>query len=172
MKTKTIIKFFSELFNKNFSHAEKSAGRSNETVQEENRKDRWETQTDSVIKKLTSKVTANDYEGVFEMLENSADPNTIFYRTEGYSYDNGLITGTEKVPYRLLDIVSDKAMIKLLRSYGAKTSEEIAKEHQKKAEEEREKKEQERKRKEQEHETRSNVLVDSLLNKRQLPVRG
>ena len=34
MKTKTIIKFFSELFNKNFSHAEKSAGRSNETVQE------------------------------------------------------------------------------------------------------------------------------------------
>lgn len=38
MKTKTIIKFFSELFNKNFSHAEKSAGRSNETVQEKTEK--------------------------------------------------------------------------------------------------------------------------------------
>ena len=38
---KTIINFFSELFNKNFSHAEKSAGRSNETVQEKNREDRY-----------------------------------------------------------------------------------------------------------------------------------
>lgn len=35
---KTIINFFSELFNKNFSHAEKSAGRSNETVQEKTEK--------------------------------------------------------------------------------------------------------------------------------------
>jgi hypothetical protein len=56
-------------------------------------------------------------------------------------------------------------MIKLLRSYGAKTSREMA-------EDEWKKREQERKRKEQEHETRSNVLVDSLLNKRQLPVCG
>lgn len=31
---KTIINFFSGLFKQNFSHTEKSAGRSNETVQE------------------------------------------------------------------------------------------------------------------------------------------
>lgn len=99
------------------------------------------------------------------MLENGADPNLPIYGLRGYSYDNGLITGTDMVKYRLLEDISDKAMIKLLRSYGAKTSQEIT-------EEERKKREQERKRKEQEHETRSNVLVDSLLNKRQLPVCG
>lgn len=76
MKTKTIIKFFSELFNKNFSHAEKSAGRSNETVQEKNREDRWKAQTDPAIKKLNSKIRANDYEGVFQMLE--TEPTRIF----------------------------------------------------------------------------------------------
>lgn len=162
---KTIINFFSGLFKQNFSHAEKSAGRSNETVQKENREDRWKAQTDPVIKKLRSKAIANDYEGVFEMLENGADPNLPIYGLRGYSYDNGLITGTDMVKYRLLEDISDKAMIKLLRSYGAKTSQEIT-------EEERKKREQERKRKEQEHETRSNVLVDSLLNKRQLPVCG
>ena len=153
MKTKTIIKFFSELFNKNFSHAEKSAGRSNETVQEKNREDRWKAQTDPVIKKLNSRIRANDYEGVFQMLENGANPNLPLYDIFTDSIDNGL------------DYVSDKAMIKLLRSYGAKTSREMA-------EDEWKKREQERKRKEQEHETRSNVLVDSLLNKRQLPVCG
>ena len=79
MKTKTIIKFFSELFNKNFSHAEKSAGRSNETVQEKNREDRWKAQTDPAIKKLNSKIRANDYEGVFQMLENGANPNLPLY---------------------------------------------------------------------------------------------
>ena len=87
---KTIINFFSELFNKNFSHAEKSAGRSNETVQEKNREDRWKAQTDPVIRKLRSKVRADDYEGVFEMLENGTDPNLPLYDIFSDSIDNGL----------------------------------------------------------------------------------
>lgn len=165
MKTKTIIKFFSELFNKNFSHAEKSAGRSNETVQEKNREDRWKAQTDPVIKKLNTRIRANDYEGVFQMLENGANPNLPLYDIFTDSIDNGLDYVRYEATYHVLDYVSDKAMIKLLRSYGAKTSREMA-------EDEWKKREQEQKRKEQEHETRSNVLVDSLLNKRQLPVCG
>lgn len=99
------------------------------------------------------------------MLENGADPNLPLYDIFSDSIDNGLDYIRYEATYHILDHVSDKAMIKLLRSYGAKTSREMA-------EEERKKREQERKRKKQEHETRSNALVDSLLNKRQLPVCG
>lgn len=129
---KTIINFFSELFNKNFSHAEKSAGRSNETVQEKNREDRWKAQTDPVIRKLRSKVRADDYEGVFEMLENGTDPNLPLYDIFSDSIDNGLDYVRYEATYHILDHVSDKAMIKLLRSYGAKTSREMAEEERKK----------------------------------------
>lgn len=134
---KTIINFFSGLFKQNFSHAEKSAGRSNETVQEKNREDRWKAQTDPVIRKLSSKVRADDYEGVFEMLENGTDPNLPLYDIFSDSIDNGLDHVRYEATYHVLDYVSDKAMIKLLRSYGAKTSREMAEDEWKKREQER-----------------------------------
>ena len=60
-----------------------------------------------------------------------------------------------------LDDVTDKAMIKLLRAYGAKTSKELEKERI-------ERKKQEYQQQKQEHETRSNILVETLLKKKQL----
>lgn len=73
-----------------------------------------------VIKKLNSRIRANDYEGVFQMLENGANPNLPLYDIFTDSIDNGLDYVRYEATYHVLDYVSDKAMIKLLRSYGAK----------------------------------------------------
>lgn len=93
------------------------------------------------------------------MLENGADPNVSFKRTEIYCYGHeDKYTSTYITKVHVLDYIFDKAMIKLLRAYGAKTFSE-------RQAEEREREEQERKRLEQEH----LALVDHLLEKRQFP---
>lgn len=83
-------------------------------------------------KKAQFKIRANDYEGVFQMLENGANPNLPLYDIFTDSIDNGLDYVRYEATYHVLDYVSDKAMIKLLRSYGAKTSREMAEDEWKK----------------------------------------
>lgn len=158
---KTIIKKISELFKKKTENVTAP----DFLTKEEEEEREWRSKTDAVMLELYKKAKNNDYDAVFKMLEDGADPNLPIYVVVGYSYDNGLITGSENVTRHILDLVSDEAMIKLLRAYGSKTPREISKENW-------EKKRREAELKEQEHKIRSNAQVNSLLQKRQLPVYG
>ncbi len=105
-----------------------------------------------------------NYEEVFKMLDNGVDPNLPIYGFESWSYDayNPDASGYDFITYRVLDEISDVAMIRLLRAYGAKSTKDVIKERE-------EKEREERRRKEQAHKQHSNALVNSLLNKRTLP---
>lgn len=126
-----------------------------EEIEARERAAKWEAQTDPNIKELQKRVKALDYEKVFEMLDKGIDPNLPIYygRIETHWKEH------------ILDDVSDEAMIKLLRSYGAKSSQDMRRE-------EEEKRLAEKERKELEHKKRSDTLVENLLNKRQLPICG
>lgn len=132
-----------------------------------------EPQTDPNIKELLKRVKDLDYEGVFEMLDKGLDPNlslyTVvprFYTYDGYSEEE---RDHYYVECHVLDDVSDSAMIKLLRAYGAKTTSEMAKEKYAARLEEYQRSTEEHRRRVLEHQKRSNTLVEKLLEERQLP---
>ena len=135
-------KFFLRIFNKNLSRAKKES----ETLHGENKKDSGLPQATPGIEELLETAIKCDYEGVFEMLENGLDPNLLLDRDDNR---------------RILDRVRDESMVKLLRAYGAKSTEEVVLEEEKKL---KEKQEHERQRRER--------LVDDLLKKRKSKVGG
>ena len=151
----------SNFFMRLFSHTGKSAVKENETIHSEEKKDPWTAQTSPFIKELLAKVKDCDYEGVFEMLENGVDPNLPMYPSLPEDCKND---SSSRYSWHIMDYFinhDDKAMIKLLRAYGAKSSEEILNEERRKTDEEIKREEQ-----------RRELFVDSLLKKRQLMVGG
>ena len=76
---------------------------------------------------FVSLMEKRDFARLKKMLDEGFDPNSTYELEVGYSYDNGLIHGTETVERRLLDLVVCKnspALQKLLRHYGGKTGKE------------------------------------------------
>ena len=66
-----------------------------------------------------------NYTAINEMLKNGFNPNCRVEFVGYYSYDNGAITGSSIVTTKILDnFDDDPAIVKLLRHYGAKTSNE------------------------------------------------
>ncbi len=103
-----------------------------------------------MIEKFRRLMQQRDFSQIKELLDQGFDPNIIvpIEEKDYYSYDNGMITGChiQTNYYQLLDLCEDSpALQKLLRSYGAKTSEEIRaeREEERKREEERERQERE-----------------------------
>ena len=126
---------------------------------DEIQKEKWEAQTALITLELQRAVNRLQFETVFRLLENGADPNAPVYIAWFETIDNGMAPAyyhEDKV--HILDFVNDKAMIRLLRSYGAKTSTDMEKE-------EREKKKKEREQAQLEHDIQAGALVDSLLHK-------
>lgn len=95
-----------------------------------------------MVEKFFGLINKRNFSEIKKMLDEGFHPNTIIPidEREYYSYDNGLITGVYDWTdyYRLLDLCEDcPALQKLLRHYGAKTSQEISAEKSAKKEEER-----------------------------------
>ena len=123
------------------------------------RKDKWEAQTAPITVELRQAVNHLRFETAFRLLENGADPNAPVYVAWYETIDNGMAPSYYREDIvHILDSVKDKAMIKLLRSYGAKTSKDMATE-------EREKKKKEEEHAQLEHDIQAEALVDSLLRK-------
>lgn len=77
------------------------------------------------VEKFLKLAEQKDYNAVNEMLKNGFNPNCRIEFEDFYSYDNGAITGSCILTAKLLDYYEDNLpMIKLLRHYGARTSEE------------------------------------------------
>ena len=152
---KSLKKFFS------FFKKQENVTKDWDEIQKEKdeiQKEKWEAQTALITLELQKAVNRLQFETVFRLLENGADPNAPIYTISCISGDNGLDYYEEKCIIHVLDHVDDKAMIRLLRSYGAKTSTDMEKE-------EREKKKKEREQAQLEHDIQAGALVDSLLHK-------
>lgn len=148
--------FFAKLFG---THRVETKRFATKVVTEEELDSAWEAKTAPLIKELRQKARDKDYKGVFELLEAGVNPNLPVYEVLTDTVDNGPDYYEYKAKTHVLDDISDKAMMRLLREYGAKTSQEISKEeaeqYKRKINEARE-----------EHERRSNALVDDLLSQR------
>ena len=122
---------------------------------EERRREKWEAQTSLITQELRCAVDDLQFEKVFELLENGADPNALVYVAWFETIDNGMAPAYYRQNVvHILDLVKDKAMIKLLRSYGASTSREMAARERYQEEQAQ-----------REHDIQSGILVDSLLSK-------
>lgn len=98
------------------------------------------------IEEFVSLMRKRDFVKLKELLDAGFDPNSEYEVEESYSYDNGLIHGTVKVQYQLLDLYlcqDSPALQKLLRHYGGKTWAELNEEKRLKEISERKKREDE-----------------------------
>ena len=101
----------------------------------------------SKTEEFVSLMEKRDFARLKKMLDEGFDPNSTYELEVGYSYDNGLIHGTETVERRLLDLAVCKnspALQKLLRHYGGKTEKEICEENERRKREEHRAKEEAR----------------------------
>lgn len=110
-------KFFKRLFGK--------AEAENETYREPQANNTPE------MEKFADRVRFGNYAEVHRMLKEGFDPNQKYEYIDAYSYDNGAIVGTEVVRDHIMDVIRDEAMQKLLRAFGAKSSQELADEARK-----------------------------------------
>ncbi len=85
-----------------------------------------------MVRRFLEFIAKRDFLNMKKFLDKGFDPNLVCVPVErSYSYDNGMITGTETLYYRILDVWGDNpAIAKLLRMYGGKTSDEISEEYE------------------------------------------
>ncbi len=99
-------------------------GKKAEAATEKNRCDIQASNTPE-MDEFAGKVCSGNYAEVHKLLKGGFDPNQMYEFVNPSLCDDGAIIGAYIVKGHIMDVVRDEAMQKLLRAFGAKTSEEL-----------------------------------------------